>query len=108
MLRTIKIGDAEVKMMTNAASPYRYKQIFREDMLPKILGEPTDAEATGIFMKLGFVYAKQAEGADLSALTEDDYIKWLEQFEFIDYLSAATEIGALYTASAKGTVTPKK
>ena len=37
MYGTVTIGGKDVEMVANAASPYRFKQIFREDFLKRAI-----------------------------------------------------------------------
>lgn len=51
--------------------------------------------------------ARQAEKADLSKLSENDFYLWLEQFDAADYLDALDQIADVYTSSSKSKVDPK-
>lgn len=106
MKRIINIGNQKVEMLCNAASPYRYHQCFHEDLFSLITGDPENSEAINAFMKLGYIFAKQAEG-EISTVSEDGYYDWLEQFELMDYINAVGDIGTLYTHTVKGTAVPK-
>lgn len=94
-------------MSSSAAAMVHYQRVFGEDLLASIVGSPSEAEATKIFTRLGYIYAKAAEGADMKALSLDGYAEWLDAFEMADILEAVGEIGELYTASAKGSIAPK-
>lgn len=107
MLRTIKIGETDIEMLSNAATPYRYMQCFHEDLILKMAKGLDETEAVGIFQKLGYVMAAQAEKKDLTKLSEEDFYVWLEQFDYLDLMEAEADIAELYTASKKGTVSPK-
>lgn len=108
MTGTINIGDKQVEMAANAASPFVYRNIFHEDFLLKSQEEKPDFE---IFQKLAFVMSKQAETssfADLMKLKVDDYYEWLIQFEALDLLNAAPAISDLYMGQTKKLSVPKR
>lgn len=106
MFNTVKIGDHEVEMTANAATPYRYQQIFHEDYLKKITGkEKTDPH--DFFVKMGFVMAMQAAKKDMSKLNEESFFEWLEQFGVSDAFAAADQIADVFNGNAAGDVDPK-
>lgn len=107
MYKTITIGEKEVGMLANAASPFLYKQIFKEDFLLEIQKKNPDV---GAIVKIGFVMAMQAEKktAELMKLTEEDFLRWLEQFEAMDLYAHAGEMMDAYIANTKTTAVPKK
>lgn len=103
----IKIGEREIPMAANAASPYVYRNIFKEDFLQKIQEKVPEAD---IFQKMGFVMAKQAETSKMSELmniTIDDYYGWLMEFEPLAILEAAGDISGLYMGQEKTMSVPK-
>lgn len=97
MVKTITIDGREVKLAANAATPFRFRQMFKRDLL-QILGNEEKAEAEGIetVSELAFIMAKQAEGADLSKLTESDFIGWLEEFGPMAFIESAQDILEAY------------
>lgn len=107
MYKTITIGEKEVGMLANAASPFLYKQIFKEDFLLEIQKKNPDV---GAIVKIGFVMAMQAEKktTELMKLTEEDFLRWLEQFEAMDLYAHAGEMMDAYIANTKTTAVPKK
>ena len=100
MYRVIKIGEKEVPMLGVASVDIYYKRIFRED--PLSIMTSTDAgngKKTAIAFGMGFVMAKLAETKDrkqMLQLTENDYLEWLEQFDYGDYVTAAADIIGVY------------
>lgn len=108
MFGKVKIGDKEVEMLANGATPYRYKQIFHDDYLAKVTSGISDADATDMMAKMGYVMAMQAAKADMGSLSEDSYIEWLEQFEPNDIYAASSEISDIYAGNTKTEVDPKK
>lgn len=113
MVKTVKIGGGEVILSANAATPYRYKQIFNEDLFKIFSGavgksEAENIELTDTVMKMAYIMMKQAEKADMSLLSEDDFFTWLEGYAPMDIILAGDEIINLYMASTQGSIDPKK
>lgn len=109
MYGTVTIGGKGVEMVANAASPYRFKQIFREDFLKRAIEtNGNEAESVDLFVRMGFIMAKQAEKADFGKLNEDSFFLWLEDFEPSDVQMAAGEIANIYAGNAETSSTPKK
>jgi hypothetical protein len=113
MVKTLKIGGGEVILAANAATPYRYKNLFHEDLFRIFSDTQGKSEAENIsltdtVMKLCFVMAKQAEKADMSMLSEDDFITWLEGYDPMDIVLVGEDIINLYMGSTKGSIDPKK
>ena len=107
MKGTVKIGTKDVGMIANAASPYIYKQVFREDFLNKLQQSTPDVDT---FQKMAFVMAKQYETsnmAELMKLTEEDFWAWLLEFESMDVIYATDAIANLYLAQTQTTSVPK-
>ena len=103
----VKIGEKEVGMVANAASPYIYKQVFHEDFLTKLQAKEPE---TDLFQKMAYIMAKQAEiekMSDLMKLNEQGFYEWLMQFESMDVLYAIDEISNIYLAQKKETAVPK-
>ena len=110
MFKTIRIGDKDVGMLANAASPYIFKQVFHEDLLKKFAEMETDLDQS-IGEKLGFVFAKQAETDDISALMKlnmDNFLTWLYGFDPLDVYMASEEIVGLYQEQKGSTSVPKE
>lgn len=111
MYRVIKIGDVEVPMLGVASVDVYYKRIFREDPLSIMTSEADNGKKTAIAFGMGFVMAKLAETKDrkqMLQLTEADYLEWLEQFDYGDYVAAAAEIIGVYYGQKISTVNEKK
>lgn len=109
MYGTVEIGGRGIEMVANAASPYRYKQIFREDFLKRAIEtNGNETESVDLFVKMGFIMAKQAEKADFAKLNEDSFFEWLEDFGPSDVQMAAGEIANIYAGNAETKTLPKK
>lgn len=110
MQKIIKIGDKEVALRSDAAIPYRYEQIFKEDFFDAIetlnSGGNT-SKAIDTVYKLGYVMAMKAAGVDLTTLDKEKFITWLEGFEPSDISDAAADIAEAYASTSKGTIDPK-
>ena len=102
----IMIGNREIEMAANAASPFYYKEIFKEDFLLKAQETPPDVN---IFVKMGFIMAKQAEKSfsEMMKLPAEEFFTWLDQFEPMDVLNAAGEISNLYMGQTESSSIPK-
>lgn len=103
----IKIGDREIEMAANAASPYIYNHVFKEDFLQKLQSKDPDSD---LFQKMGFIMAEQAKEEKISELMKlnmDKYFEWLTQFEPVDVLLATGEISGLYMGQAIESSVPK-
>lgn len=105
MFGKIKIGEAEMDMVANAATPYWFNQVFHEDFFVKSqeFTDGNEGGAVDLFSKMGYIMKNQAEGADLRKLTLDGYLEWLEQFEVMDMALASADIAMLYAGQTKTT-----
>lgn len=108
MKGTVTIGNKEVGMVANAASPYIYKAVFHEDFLAKLRDKEPD---TDLFQKMGYIMAKQDETdklSDLMKLTETGFYEWLGQFDAMEVIYATDQISNIYMAQKATTSDPKK
>ena len=112
MFGKVKIGSKEIEMVSNGATPYRFKQVFHKDLLKffsdAVSGKVDDGEAAEVSSKLGFIMAKQNEMADLTKLSEESFIEWTEMFEPNDLILAAEDIVAIYSGNMQQTSEAKK
>lgn len=111
MYKEINLGERVLKLEANAATPYRYKQVFSEDLLPFFSGKRNDEDATMMVPKLAFIMAMQAEGTtEWGKTTTESFLKWAESFEGLDLIrgDVAGEVLSAYTSSYKNYSTPKK
>lgn len=107
MFKTVTIGNQEVEMVANAATPFRYNQVFHEDFLRLTATQNDDGAAAGIIIKLGFVMAMQASKVNLAKLNEDAFMAWLEQFEPNAMIEALGSIMDVYSGTAQTSTSPK-
>ena len=113
MLNTVKIGEKELSLLANAATPIRYKMVFGEDIMVafnQINGKKRDeGEILDISSQLAFIMNKQAtcDKEALKGLTKEVYIEWLEDFGPMDFVNASTEIFNTYLGTTGTTSKPK-
>ena len=104
MLGKVKIGEQELEMLANGATPLYYTQIFVDDCLSKM----TNGGTIDMWVKVGFVMLKQAEGTDMKKVNVGQFLKWLEQFEPLDLPNAVPDILDLWNKQSQETAKPKK
>lgn len=107
MFKTMEIGGKELELVANAATPFRFKQVFHKDLF-SILGNEERAAEEGVetITQLAYVMTKQAEKADMNKLSEDGFIDWLEEFPPMAFVDSAEEILNAYMDQTQGTATP--
>lgn len=107
MFKKVTIDGREVELAANAATPFRYKQVFQRDLL-QILGNEKKAEEEGVeaVTQLAYIMAKQAEGVDMNKLTFDEFIAWLEGFSAMAFIEAAEDIVNAYMETTQTSATP--
>lgn len=107
MYKKLEIDGKEIELVANAATPFRFKQIFKKDLL-SILGNEDKAQNEGVeaVTELAFIMAKQAEKADMNKLNYDMFIDWLEDFGPMAFVDSAENILAVYMESTASTSTP--
>lgn len=99
MQQLVKIGEKEVEMRATAATAIRYRNVFHGDIMTELIEmnpEKIDAKVIEKIQQLGFIMAKTAEGANMSALTQDNYLEWLDQFDSVDLMTASKDIITIY------------
>ena len=113
MLQIVKVGEKELNLLANAATPIRYKMVFGEDIMVafnQINGKKRDeGEILDISSQLAFIMNKQAtcDKEALKGLTKEVYIEWLEDFGPMDFVNASTEIFNTYLGTTGTTSKPK-
>lgn len=114
-LKLAEGGERTVGLKAHAAIPIRYKNIFHKDLLRDLTkfmygsadGEDSIGEVLDMIPQLTFVMAKSAEGADMSTLTVENYITWLEQFSSDAFTEKSGEIINIYFGSTESDSKPK-
>ena len=104
----VNIGEKGVEMVATASTPIRLRQVFGIDYFAIVTKKPDESQMMDLYSKLAFIMAKQAEGADMNALTLLDFYDWTDQFEPLDVVLAVGEISNLYDKQAKTTAKAKK
>ena len=107
MFKKLNIDGREIDFSANAATPFRYRQIFHKDLL-SILGNEEKAQNEGVeaVTELAFIMAKQAEKADMGKLNEEVFFEWLEGFGSMAFVNNAEDILNIYMESTETTATP--
>lgn len=107
MIKTVTIEGKDMEMAANAATPFRFRQVFKKDLLA-VLGNEKRAEEEGMetVMQLAFIMAKQAEKVDMATLNDETFIEWLEGFGPMAFVEAAEDIMNVYVGSTVSTANP--
>ena len=101
MYKTFVFGDKEVAACANAALPYRYKQVFREDLLDFINKPLNPTDYMNLGGKVLYIMHNAAIKADMNSLNFDDYLTFLEGFTLGDILDQAQDILAFMYETTK-------
>lgn len=109
----VKIGDKEVEMLANAASPILYKRVFRRDWFKTLSESQEDAsgiESITYFEEMGFIMAMQATlpTDKLISLSYEDYLNWAGRFESEDLMMVVGDIATIYKGQEETSSVPKK
>lgn len=113
MQKTIKLdGGKDIKLAANAATPFRFKQLFEKDLL-RIFNDSQKPDADNaaladVITELAFIMNRQAEGGDMNDMSMNDFYAWLEDYEPMDFLIKSQDIINVYLSSAKPSVESKK
>lgn len=105
-------GGKTVELAANAATPFRFKQLFNEDLL-KIFHQGSQSEENQMMIadvvtKLAFIMNRQAEGADMNKISMDDFYSWLEDYEPMDFIMVSQDVIEAYMQSAMPSIEAKK
>lgn len=116
MIKTLTVGDKEVKFKTSAAVLYLYRREYGRDLLVDMakieagLHKNEDGSSTlpienlQIFEEMAYIFAKHADPENVP----DDIVEWLDQFETFDIFQIFPEIISMWTAEQKTTSKLKK
>ena len=110
MIRDIKVGNKIIAMRANAATPIRYRQVFKKNLLPFFMGKASDEEAAEMVGELAYIMARSASNASMAKLSYEDYLDWLDDFEPLDFVDngTVTAIVELYQGNEEGLAELKK
>lgn len=106
MTTTIMIDDKELVLTANAATSYRYRQVFHKDLLKEFTGAQ-DNMTIELIEEMAYIMYKQGSGEPQTA-NMDDYLAWLEGFEPLSFATKAAEIANVYAQQKLGTSKAKK
>ena len=99
MYNVIRIGAAEVPMLSMASVDVYYKSVFHEDPLKIQTQSEGPDEAISFYYRMGFIMAKFAELRDrkeMLKLNDDSYLEWLDRFDRLELMSALEDIQKTY------------
>lgn len=111
MYKEIQVGAKTVPMLSNAATPLYFRQVFSKDLLVFLQSMNNKGIVDGFsetVSQLAFVMAAQAEKKKINELNFDKYIEWLSGFEALDFETASGDILGLYTSGGRTLSKPKK
>ena len=106
MIKTIKIGNRDVKLNANAATPIFYRSKFNRDLMQDLSpGFTVDgAVEYETYARLAYIMAQDA-GEEVP----EEYTDWLKEFDgLFDLIEALDDIMDVWNRSQKATVVPKK
>ena len=135
MQKSIKLlladgGEKEMQFRTTGTTSMRYRTLTGTELMDDLMriyglfngGSEDESDevqiqqvtallSTGgdkVIERLAYIENCSAEGADMSALDDDGYFDWLDQFEPLEILNNANFFLDLYMASRKGRSKLKK
>ena len=106
MRGTVRIGDRDIDLVANGATPFIFKRVFRKDFLAE-----TQKEDMDVYAELAFVMSQQADKPMtelLNSLKIEDFYEWIEGFEAMDIVTVAPDIFAIYQGQTKSSSASKK
>lgn len=109
MYKEIQIGEKKIGLKATASTTYRFKQVFKRDIL-KVMMDTSGAHQAeeDDVMRLAYIMAMSARGEDMGKLNEDSYIGWLDQFDPMDLFIAQEDILDVFQKNKKTEETQKK
>ena len=103
----------DVPFLANAATPFRFKSLFGQDLI--VLFQMCDKNGVydiDFVSQLAFIMAMQAEAkagrVDLSTINKESLLSWLEKLDGFSIYSKAAEILDVYLGNTGVTSTEKK
>ena len=109
MYKETKIGGQSVALLSNAATPIWYHQLFHKDVVKNLADAQNDTSiAVNMAPEIAYIMMNQAAKTDMSTLNIEKYIAWLETFGAIDFVNATEEIWEAYYGTAQTSSSSKK
>ena len=96
-----------VPMLANAATPIRFKQLFKKDILSGLVDKDGNYD-TEVISKLAYLMSQQAAKVDINTLNFDKYVEWLEDFDSMAFVDNVDQILDVYIRSKENTSKAKK
>jgi len=113
-LTTVEGSERKVPMLSHAAIPIRYKNLFHKDLMVEVanfgegsLDKDMFSSVMDMIPQLAYVMAMAAEHQDMNKLNMDMYITWLEGFSSETFTNHSGDIINLYLGNAQGNSKPK-
>lgn len=99
------------ELLATAGTPYRYKQVFGNDLLTMFANAETKQDGKTVYdiaflPELCYIMANQAAKNDKTSLS--GFYTWVDQFESFAFEEKAEEIINVYLGSMKTTSDVKK
>ena len=106
MKTTINLDGAALELSANAATPFRYKMTFGQDLLIvlaniKAEDETLGADISDTVSRLTYIMNKQALNK-ANELSDEDFLTWLEQIDDpMAFITHAKDIIEFYMKNVK-------
>lgn len=110
MFKEITAGEHTLTLRSSGLTPILFKQVFHKDII-QMLSEVNDENVSVITdsaPELAYIMNMQAEKADLTQLSYEKYLEWVDQFEALDLPGRADEIVNVYISNQQTSAKPKK
>lgn len=105
-------GEKTFRFLATGSTAIRYRQVFHHDLMVALNKlqqlETSDEVDTGVVDKLAFVMNRQAEKADMTTVSSDDFLEWADQFDGAELFTNMDKIVGLYLGNKVTSSTPKK
>lgn len=105
-------GEKTFRFLATGSTAIRYRQIFHHDLMVALNKlqqlETSDEVDTGVVDRLAYIMNMQAEKQDMSALNNDLFIDWADQFDGMELFKNMDKIVGLYLGNKFTGSTPKK
>lgn len=88
--KQINVGGRPVGMCASGLTRLYYRHTFHRDVMPLFRGEIPVDDQYDMIQELAFIMAKEYDGADMTKLTEEEYMAWAGEFGALDLLEEKT------------------